>query len=66
MPKHRQTNKIKPILTFSVVLLRCHTAYIGLAVEAAVFFLFSSKDSRIQGFKDFKLQKGERITILKF
>ena len=50
---------------FAVVLLRCRTAYIGLAVEAAVFFLFSSKDSRIQGFKDFKLRKGERITILK-
>ena len=28
----------------AVVLLRCRTAYIGLAVEAAVFFLFSSKD----------------------
>ena len=35
---------------FAVVLLRCRTAYIGLAVEAAVFFLFSSKDSRIKGF----------------
>ena len=34
----------------AVVLLRCRTAYIGLAVEAAVFFLFSSKDSRIKGF----------------
>lgn len=35
---------------FAVVLLRCRTAYIGLAVEAAVFFLFLSKDSRIKGF----------------
>jgi hypothetical protein len=35
---------------FAIVLLRCRTAYIGLAVEAAVFFLFSSKDSRIKGF----------------
>ena len=38
------------IALLAVVLLRCRTAYIGLAVEAAVFFLFSSKDSRIKGF----------------
>ncbi len=38
------------IALLAVVLLRCRTAYIGLAVEAAVFFLFSSKDSRTKGF----------------
>ncbi|GEM_PF-2243394 len=48
---------------FAVVLLRCRTAYIGLAVEAAVFFLFSSKDSRIKGFSLLKNSEGDNPKI---
>lgn len=48
---------------FAVVLLRCRTAYIGLAVEAAVFFLFSSKDSRIKGFSLLKNSEGDNSKI---
>lgn len=47
----------------AVVLLRCRTAYIGLAVEAAVFFLFSSKDSRIKGFSLLKNSEGDNPKI---
>ena len=48
---------------FAVVLLRCRTAYIGLAVEAAVLFLFSSKDSRIKGFSLLKNSEGDNPKI---
>ena len=48
---------------FAVVLLRCRTAYIGLAVETAVFFLFSSKDSRIKGFSLLKNSEGDNPKI---
>ena len=50
---------------FAVVLLRCRTAYIGLAVEAAVvlFFMSLSKDSRIKGFSLLKNSEGDNPKI---
>ena len=49
----------------AVVLLRCRTAYIGLAVEAAVvlFFMSLSKDSRIKGFSLLKNSEGDNPKI---